>query len=112
MIDDKFFNLFEESLKTISYCPVCNNRYNPIEAKVLVEKNDAHLIYIKCRRCQSAILAIILANNLGISSVGLITDLESDEVLKFKAVKQINFDDAIEMHQTLTKDKVLIDQFI
>lgn len=111
MMDDKFFNLFDESLKTISNCPVCNNRYNPVEARILIEKDDAHLIYIKCRNCQTAVLAVILANNLGISSVGLVTDLSSDDILRLQKAKPISSDQVIEMHQFLTKEKVLIDQF-
>lgn len=110
MLDDRFFNLFDESLKIISCCPICNSRYSSIEAKILAEKNDAHLVYIKCRNCQTAILAVILANNLGVSSVGLVTDLNSDDILKFEKSKPISCDDVIEMHQSLIKDKVLIDQ--
>lgn len=112
MIDDKFFNLFDESLKLVSSCPVCQRRYNPVEIKVLAEKNNSHLIYIKCQHCSTAILAVILVNNLGVNSIGLITDLNSDEILKFKEESLVDCDDVLEIHQALMKDKVLIDQLI
>jgi hypothetical protein len=113
MIEDKFFDLFNESLKVISsYCPVCNSRYNPIEAKILEEKDDVHLIHIRCRHCQVAILALVMVNSMGVSSVGLVTDLASDEVVKFKNVAPITVDDVIEIHQVLNDKKVLIEQLI
>lgn len=108
---EKIFNLFNDNPTLITHCPVCNVRYDPLEARVLEERENAHLVYIKCRQCQSAILALIMANSLGISSMGLITDLNSDDILKFKAAKPVSCDDVIEVHQFLNKEKVLIDYF-
>ena len=107
-MSNKLFNLFKDNSAIITHCPVCSKRYNPVEAKVLEERDTAHLIYITCKHCHSAILALIVANNLGISSVGLITDLTSQDVLKFKSAKAINCDDVIELHQFLVKEKALI----
>lgn len=112
MMEEKFYNLFEESFKIISHCPVCNNRYDPVEAKVISERDDSHLVYIKCRNCYAAILAVILANNLGISSIGLLTDLTSDEVIDFKDMMPVNSDDVIALHQFLQQEKVLIDHLL
>src|SRR3989344_793173 len=112
MSDDKLFDLFNESLRVVStHCPVCNSRYNPIEAKVLAEKNDAHLVHITCQQCRSAILAVVLVSGTGISSIGLVTDLTSEDVLKFRDAGALTHDDVIDLHQFITKQKVLIDQF-
>ena len=100
-------NLPEEGLKNIAYCPVCHYHYNPIQAKVLEEGNGAHLIYVKCSRCQSSILALILAGSFGISSVGLITDLNSYEVSKFCRLPQINSNDVIKVYEKLEFEKSL-----
>lgn len=108
---DKLFNLFNDNPTLITHCPVCNIRYNPMEARVLEEGENTHLIYIKCRSCQSAIMALIVTNSMGISSIGLITDLSADDVLKFKAGKPIDCDDVIEVHQFLNKEKALVDYF-
>ena len=108
---EKLFNLFNDSPSLITHCPVCNLRYNPLEARVLEEGQTSHLVHIRCRHCQSSVLALIIANNLGISSMGLITDLTGDDVLKFKSVKAVSLDDVLEVHQILNKEKVLIDYF-
>ncbi|MFA5021567.1 MAG: hypothetical protein WC508_00590 [Patescibacteria group bacterium] len=110
-MEEKIFNLFNNTPTLITHCPVCNVRYNPLEAKVLEEGDNAHLIYIKCKVCRAAILALIITNSLGVSSLGLITDLDTDDVLKFRSAKPISCDDVIEIHQLLSKQKVLIDCF-
>lgn len=105
---NKFPNFFDESIKIISFCPVCNTKYNPLEARVLEEKDEAHLIHIKCRRCQSCVVALILTSNLGISSMGIVTDLISDDVLKFKSSSAVSTDDVIEIHQLVSSQPEIL----
>jgi len=108
MMEDKFFDLFNESLKVVSsYCPVCKSKYNPVEAKILEERNDLHLIHIKCRNCSASILALVMIGSMGVSSVGMVTDLHSDEVLKFKSSQPINTDDLIDFHQVISMPNLL-----
>ncbi|MAF24157.1 hypothetical protein CL634_01020 [bacterium] len=101
------FHLFNEGIKVVSNCPVCSARYQNNRALVIQEKQDAHLVYLKCRRCQTAVLAVILTNSLGVSSVGLVTDLGCDEVLRYKDAKPLSTDDVIDVHQLLTKEDLL-----
>ncbi|MBU1164954.1 hypothetical protein KKA15_05360 [Patescibacteria group bacterium] len=106
----KIPNFFDESIKIISFCPVCNAKYNPVEAKVLEEKEEAHLLHITCKKCQSNVVALILTSNLGISSMGIVTDLNSEDVLKFKSSKAVDADDVINIYKILqTKSKILLE---
>lgn len=98
----------DENLKLVSYCPFCDTHYNLFEAKVLEENEGASLIFVKCRNCQSSILALILNNPMGVSSVGLVTDLGQDEVLKYNTAADVTEDDALLAYQLLQKtDNVL-----
>lgn len=97
----------EDGLKMISHCPVCHYSNTAIEAKILEESDNAHLVYIKCKRCQSAVLALFSANSFGVSSVGVITDFDSYEVAKFKNLSQVNSDDVLVIKQALTNDSYL-----
>ncbi|MBN1778905.1 MAG: hypothetical protein JW816_01670 [Candidatus Buchananbacteria bacterium] len=109
MMEDKFFDLFNESLKVVSsYCPVCNSKYNPVEAKILEERNDSHLIHIKCRNCSASIVALVIVGNMGVSSIGMVTDLQSDEVLKFKSSRPVTADEVLDFHQTISQFEKLI----
>lgn len=90
-----------DNLKLISYCPLCNTHYNPSEAKILDQKDGAHLIHIECGKCRSSIVAVVITGGIGISSVGLVTDLTGEDVLRFKNQAQINDDGVIEAYQLL-----------
>lgn len=101
---NRFSQLFEdnmENLRVISTCPICNARYHSAELRVLEEKSDAQLVYIQCRKCRASVLAVVLANHLGVSSVGLVTDLSGDDVLKFRRQPVVSVDDVIDLHLQL-----------
>ena len=108
---DNFFNLFNDNPSLISHCPVCHFRFDPLEAKVIREGNSAHLVSIQCRHCQASLLALISVGNLGINSIGLVSDLSSEDAVKFQDFPAVSFDDVIETHQYLTKEKVLINHW-
>lgn len=89
----------------ISFCPLCETNYNPMEARVLGEKEDGHLLHIRCKKCWNSILALVLVSNAGVSSVGLITDLTYDDVRKFSGRDtSVSTDDVIAVHQMLADD--------
>lgn len=99
---------FFEGLKLISYCPVCRNRYEQVEAKILEERDESYLIHLKCRRCGSSVVALVMTSVLGITSIGLVTDLASEEVIKFKETAKIEADEVIAVHQLLATDQEIL----
>ncbi len=94
-------DLFNEGLKLVSYCPVCETRYNPMEARMLGQEGETHLLHVKCRKCQNSILAVVLVNEVGASSVGLLTDLSYEDVMQFRSNKNVSVDDVIDVHKQL-----------
>ena len=101
---------FDEGVKLISYCPLCETSYNPQEARVLGEKEDSHLLHIQCGRCSNAIIALVLISSVGVSSVGLVTDLAYDEVNRFKEAKPVSTDDVIEAHHLLQNESLMFER--
>ncbi|MDX9893091.1 MAG: hypothetical protein RB292_01595 [Patescibacteria group bacterium] len=108
-MDDRLANLLNGSSTLGTHCPVCGLPFDPLEARVIEERQTGHLLHIKCANCHSAILAVIVANSLGLTSVGLATDLSGEEVHLFKDAKPISSDDVLEVHQFLNREKVIID---
>lgn len=94
---------FDENLKLVSYCPLCNNHYNLLEARLLEEGDASTLFYIRCRHCQAAILSLVLNNSMGVSSVGLVTDLSPEEVLKYAASPEVTEGEILASYQDLQK---------
>lgn len=102
----------EDGLKMISHCPVCHYNNSVVEAKVLEESHSAHLVYIKCKRCQSAVLALFSMNSMGMSSIGVITDFDSFEIGKFKNTLPVNSDDILAVHKYLRGEDNLSSLFL
>ena len=96
-----------DNLKLISYCPLCNTHYNPSEAKILEQKEGAHLIHVECGNCRSSIVAVVITGGIGISSVGLVTDLNSEDVMRFKNEDYLNEDDVLKAYQFLRDGTVM-----
>jgi hypothetical protein len=90
--------LWNEGLKLVSFCPVCETRYNPMEAKILAAQEQTHLLHVQCRKCEHSILALVLVNQAGASSVGLLTDLSYEDVVRLKSSRSITVDDVIDAH--------------
>ena len=94
-----------ENLKIMNYCPVCKVKYNPLEARIIDEKDGAHLMHVKCKKCRSSVLVLVFVNNVGINSIGLITDLDSDEILNFSTEEIIDSNQILSTYQILKEDK-------
>ncbi len=110
-MEEKFLSAFSDNSTLVSHCPVCNLRYDPLNLHILDENERAHIVHVSCRYCHSAIIAVIIASSLGISSIGLITDLSADDAIRFRQSATISSDDVIEAYQFLHRDRVLIDHF-
>jgi hypothetical protein len=102
----------DEGVKLISYCPLCESSYNPESTQVLGEKEDSHLMHIRCGNCSNAILALVLVSSVGVSSVGLVTDLDYHEVNRFKSAPSISTDDVIDIHHALQDEKEMFRQLV
>lgn len=92
-------DLWSEGLKLVSFCPVCETRYHSIEARVLAGAAETQLLHVQCRKCQNSILALIHVNQTGASSVGLLTDLCYEDVVRFRSRSTVSIDDVIATHR-------------
>ena len=99
------YHFSPEGLKLISKCPLCSEEYQPFQASIVDEKDDAQLVHIECRKCQSSIVALIVNGQLGLTSVGLITDLTSEDVQNFKDSQALSEEDVFAAFQQLQSAK-------
>ncbi|HEX9664601.1 MAG TPA: hypothetical protein VGA49_02155 [Patescibacteria group bacterium] len=102
---EDLFQLLPEGLRFVSSCPICGVKFNPIQARIIDEKEDAHLIHIQCKKCHSCIIALIYTADVGVTSIGLITDLTAEDVIKFKSTDSIGSDDVIEVYRLLENSR-------
>jgi len=95
----------KEILRLVAYCPLCDAPAQPTSVRVLREQDDMQLIHIDCSHCHSSILSLVVQSSFGLTSVGLVTDLKSDEVMNFKAQNQVTADDVINLHNLFYPSK-------
>lgn len=89
------------NVRWVSACPLCGAEYLPEEARIVSEKEGAFLIHTNCKKCGSSVVATLIANQMGVSSVGLVTDLTYEDVVKFKDGAEVSTDDLLALYQAL-----------
>lgn len=72
-----------------------------MEANLLGEEGETRLLHVQCRKCHHSILALVLVNQVGASSVGLLTDLTYEDVVKFRGNRAVTINDVIDVHRAL-----------
>ena len=85
----------------LSACPLCKAHYNPLKTQIMAERDDAHLLYLECRQCGSAVMVVVTTGMTGLTSVGTVTDLTSQEVQDFQTQLPVTCDDALDLYQWL-----------
>jgi hypothetical protein len=102
-LPDDFHDDFEEQLKIISQCPVCDAKFNARQSRILEDTGDSHLIYLNCKKCLNSVVAVIRFDARGINSIGMVTDLTYDDVRKFKDGYEVEADDVLGVHEALNQ---------
>ncbi|HUT22120.1 MAG TPA: hypothetical protein VMX18_01785 [Candidatus Bipolaricaulota bacterium] len=97
------------SLKIISNCPVCKAVYYPSEINVVDEKENAHLLHLQCRKCKNCLLVLIIAGAKGISSVGLVTELDSEEALKYLRGNPVSADEVLDIREKINNSNKFLE---
>lgn len=94
------YHFSPEGLKLISRCPLCSEAYRPFQASIVEEREEAQLLHIQCHKCQCNMVALIVSGHMGLTSVGLITDLTSEDVERFKDAQPVSRDQVIDAYQS------------
>ncbi len=68
---------------------------------MLGEKGVTRLFHCSCSTCGQSVLAVILETGGAISSVGLVTDMELKDAVRFKDAEAVSGDECISVHRLL-----------
>ena len=96
---------WREALKIISRCPICGETYHAEEAKLFAKHETASLVHITCHHCQSSFVAMIVMLGQGLSSVGMVTDLNFTDIERLHKVSPLTTDEMIEGYQQIQQNK-------
>ena len=102
---------WREALKIISRCPICSENYHTDEAKLFAKNETASLVHITCHNCGSAFVAMIVMLGAGMSSVGMVTDLNYEDVERLHKATPLSVDEIIEGYQEMQEKNFVAQSF-
>lgn len=92
---------WKSTVKFIGRCLVCNTEYKQESARFFAEQDSSRLVHITCDRCSSHFLAMVVFAGQGLSSVGMITDLNCEDAMQLYRQPAVSLDEVIEYHEFL-----------
>lgn len=93
--------LFEQ-IKLMKGCPLCKRDYTIDALEIVEEGTGTHLVHLTCTHCKNAMLALIVVSKLGMSSVGMLTDLNAPDARRLHNKDAIGEDMMLGFHDYLT----------
>jgi hypothetical protein len=87
--------------KIMAHCPLCQAAYAESAVRLVGEKGPARLFHCTCAGCGHAVLAVVIEAAGGISSIGLVTDLEVQDAVRFANLPPVSSDECIAAHNAL-----------
>lgn len=101
----------------LAHCPLCQTAYQEAGVRLLGEfgavpgirlpdgqvtaPGKSRLFHLTCPSCCHSVLAVILESVHGVSSIGLVTDLEVQDATRMQAADVISSDDVVHAHRVL-----------
>lgn len=87
--------------KVLTHCPLCRSPYRPAHICLLRKAAGMSLYHLKCDACRHSVLAVIVENPNGVSSVGLVTDMEAQDAVRLEQAEPVSADDCVRLHIAL-----------
>ena len=88
-------------LDLLAKCPHCNRKHSNSKTAVIDQKGGRTTLFITCGNCNVSALILVSEGPMGLISLGMMIDLERDEVQKFIGRTAITVDEVIEVHKLL-----------
>ena len=95
-------SLFDKGLTLIKQCPVCKTDYVRDRAHVVDTCDDTELIHITCEVCSSSMHILLSGSPVGMSVLGMLTDLTVSDAKRVVKGDFVSEDDVLAFHAMLT----------
>lgn len=87
--------------EAIIFCPLCSKEYRPVNMRIVEQAGETILVHSNCPKCEGAILSLLYKDMLGITLVGLVTDLNYEDAMRVKDREAIEEDEVLEIYEKL-----------
>ena len=94
----------KKETKTIFFglCPICRKKLHEKHLTIINKSKGATLCCVKCVFCASSLLFTVtsMEHNM-ITTVGILTDIQAQDIAMLKSGAKIDYDDVLAMHAYL-----------
>lgn len=105
MIKSKYMKPSVNNLENLVKCPICNKKYGQAKILVLEENNNKTTLHVTCGSCKISSLIFISSGKMGIVSLGMLTDLTTEEAREIFKGEAVSADQVIDVHEYLKNFK-------
>ncbi|MCK4635659.1 MAG: hypothetical protein KAT32_02250 [Candidatus Moranbacteria bacterium] len=82
-------------------CPVCGSQRDNLTYEPVGRDKTRTAIYVSCEKCLASIVFFITQNEMGIITMGVLTDVNAREAKNFFGATPVSDDDIIDMYEYL-----------
>ncbi len=93
--------------KVMRECTVCKAELDIESIRTIESSLGSHILHVTCVACENSLIFLVGSTQFGIGLVGLVSDLNFDDSVKFRHKQPIDDDRLIEYYQVLTETKHL-----
>lgn len=86
--------------KISGFCDKCGTRYTEQNITIVSDDGTQAIIHFKCHDCLSEHFANYIENIGSSSKMPIVSDMQSDEVVKFLSLGAVSADDVIKIYQS------------
>jgi hypothetical protein len=105
-MDTSSSNFLTQGLKLVSTCPLCKKEHST-DPHIIEASDDRCLVHVTCGHCGHAIMAVLNMQDVGVSCVGIMTDLSKEDTGLLLDGSEVNIDDVLMTHESLSSDGFL-----
>lgn len=98
-------SFLENGLQLIKQCPLCQQEYTKASFQVIEKNDETRLVHLTCEKCAQGMIAMFLYTRLGVSSIGILTDLNAQEVGSLRKREMFSENDILDFHNYLNHNK-------
>lgn len=92
----------EKGLNLVKHCPICKHEYARSHAAVVDSTEDTELIHVTCASCHSSMHILVSGSSVGMSVLGMLTDLTREDSEKMISNQEVSEEDVLSLHYMLT----------
>lgn len=84
-------------------CSLCGEKYRHDRTVVLEENEMSTTFHLTCHNCNTAVLIFVSNNQQNIVSLGMATDMNSNEAVRFFGGEHVTQEDVLIVYEKLKK---------